>query len=78
MSAFLSGEMSDTVQMNPAGAYGLFIDLCRRMIVLSLSISFGKILLAQGTKGSFPFMGRKCKYVDQGLSYIDSSLDAIT
>ena len=22
MSAFLSGEMKDTVQMNPAGAYG--------------------------------------------------------
>lgn len=25
MSAFLSGEMSDTVQMNPAGAYGSFL-----------------------------------------------------
>ena len=24
MSAFLSGEMKDTVQMNPAGAYGAF------------------------------------------------------
>jgi hypothetical protein len=23
MAAFLSGEMKDTVQMNPAGAYGL-------------------------------------------------------
>lgn len=25
MSAFLSGEMKDTVQMNPAGAYGKFV-----------------------------------------------------
>lgn len=24
MAAFLSGEMKDTVQMNPAGAYGQF------------------------------------------------------
>ena len=24
MSAFLSGEMKDTVQMNPVGAYGLY------------------------------------------------------
>lgn len=24
MAAFLSGEMKDTVQMNPAGAYGKF------------------------------------------------------
>lgn len=23
MAAFLSGEMKDTVQMNPAGAYGM-------------------------------------------------------
>lgn len=23
MAAFLSGEMKDTVQMNPAGAYGI-------------------------------------------------------
>lgn len=30
MAAFLSGEMKDTVQMNPAGAYGksYFVDLC--------------------------------------------------
>ena len=24
MAAFLSGEMKDTVQMNPAGAYGTY------------------------------------------------------
>jgi phospholipid:diacylglycerol acyltransferase len=24
MAAFLSGEMKDTVQLNPAGAYGLY------------------------------------------------------
>ena len=27
MAAFLSGEMKDTVQMNPAGAYGVFPSL---------------------------------------------------
>ena len=26
MTAFLSGEMKDTVQMNPAGAYGLWLE----------------------------------------------------
>ena len=25
MSAFLSGEMKDTVQMHPVGAYGLYL-----------------------------------------------------
>lgn len=25
MAAFLSGEMKDTVQMNPAGAYGQYL-----------------------------------------------------
>jgi hypothetical protein len=30
MAAFLSGEMKDTVQMHPVGAYGLyfFLSLC--------------------------------------------------
>lgn len=27
MSAFLSGEMKDTVQMHPVGAYGLYLFL---------------------------------------------------
>lgn len=27
MAAFLSGEMKDTVQMNPAGAYGILVFL---------------------------------------------------
>lgn len=28
MTAFLSGEMKDTVQMNPAGAYGIYFKPC--------------------------------------------------
>jgi hypothetical protein len=27
MAAYLSGEMKDTVQLNPAGAYGMYRDL---------------------------------------------------
>lgn len=33
MSAFLSGEMKDTVELNPAGAYGIYI-LCFRFFSL--------------------------------------------
>ena len=33
MAAFLSGEMKDTVQMNPAGAYGLHPTPCCRLTV---------------------------------------------
>ena len=29
MAAFLSGEMKDTVQMNPAGAYGTKLHILR-------------------------------------------------
>jgi phospholipid:diacylglycerol acyltransferase len=42
MSAFLSGEMKDTVQMNPAGAYGtLFIF---RLLLVFLNISHHPVL----------------------------------
>jgi hypothetical protein len=34
MAAFLSGEMKDTVQMNPAGAYGwLLIFSCESVLI---------------------------------------------
>jgi phospholipid:diacylglycerol acyltransferase len=36
MSAFLSGEMKDTVQMNPAGAYGACRFLCSCRDVLTV------------------------------------------
>lgn len=41
MAAFLSGEMKDTVQMNPAGAYGQFIGLS---FLLRLSLMKSAVL----------------------------------
>lgn len=38
MAAFLSGEMKDTVQMNPAGAYGLCLTRCFNYKVLTVDV----------------------------------------
>lgn len=39
MAAFLSGEMKDTVQMNPAGAYGLALSDCGPGLLLNTLFS---------------------------------------
>ncbi|KAG5335753.1 hypothetical protein C0989_000465 [Termitomyces sp. Mn162] len=52
MSAFLSGEMKDTVQMNPAGAYGIV----------------GAFLLTQRKTRPLPKLGWECQYVDKGIN----------
>lgn len=57
MAAFLSGEMKDTVQMNPAGAYGesclvyLFFVLAA---FLMYPRSVGKVLLSKRTPQTLP------------------------
>jgi hypothetical protein len=38
MAAFLSGEMKDTVQMNPAGAYGLPFLYETAFVLLTIAI----------------------------------------
>jgi hypothetical protein len=46
MTAFLSGEMKDTVEINPAGSYGTcFISWLLEETVLRFSVSFGTVLL---------------------------------
>jgi len=46
MAAFLSGEMKDTVQMNPAGAYGWLIfclvNLCLQTFLVVLERFFSR------------------------------------
>ena len=78
MSAFLSGEMKDTVQINPAGAYGWFPPHIARMQTDLLLSSTRTVLLAQGTSEALPQLGGQRKHVDQGkmhyyrnLSYLD-------
>lgn len=65
MAAFLSGEMKDTVQMNPAGAYGQLYRLC---IIHSTTdcCSPGAFLFEEGTPKVVPQLGRKREYVAQG------------
>ena len=61
MSAFLSGEMKDTVQMNPAGAYGaldiyVFLLWEPNMLIFSSRA----ILFTERKKEIIPKLGREC------------------
>jgi hypothetical protein len=58
MAAFLSGEMKDTVQMNPAGAYGPCPGLpCAFLIFLPVTLSSGAVLLTQRTEETVQELG---------------------
>ena len=47
MAAFLSGEMKDTVQMHPAGAYGLLFFFSAMVFLIRLyASSSGAFLLS--------------------------------
>lgn len=66
MSAFLSGEMKDTVQMNPVGAYGT-ITLLSSSDVLRADFSTsspGAILFSEGKTEIVPQLGWECQHVD--------------
>jgi len=69
MAAFLSGEMKDTVQMHPAGAYGSFVLF--QLFVDNFSypiISSRALLLSPRTTEAFPELGGQCKHVDKSKS----------
>lgn len=67
MAAFLSGEMKDTVQVNPAGAYGappshfLFPPIASTD---QWHFSAGAILLPQREAEVVSKLGREREYVD--------------
>lgn len=69
MAAFLSGEMKDTVQLNPAGAYGSFVPELTEHELTVDRYSFGTFLLEEGTPETVPQLGWKRKHVDQGISH---------
>jgi hypothetical protein len=68
MAAFLSGEMKDTVQMNPAGAYGAYAahSYFKQSGADRACSSAGAIPLKEGTSDIVSQLGRECQHVDQG------------
>ena len=75
MSAFLSGEMKDTVQMNPAGAYGMHAARTSQQSGANRACSSaGAILLKEGTSEIVSQLGRECQHVDQGSGVCAKSL----
>ena len=54
MAAFLSGEMKDTVQMNPAGAYGGPDLYFQQEGANLMCLSFGAILFEKGASKIVP------------------------
>jgi len=66
MAAFLSGEMKDTVQVNPAGSYGAAYLRFQQEGANRTSSSVGAVLFKKGTSGLVPQLGRECQHVDQG------------
>jgi len=54
MAAFLSGEMKDTVQMNPAGAYGMPDPDFQQASADPTCSSVGAILFEEGASKIVP------------------------
>ena len=73
MAAFLSGEMKDTVQMNPAGAYGKLMSSPFHYSPSFLTpfsyLSIGALLFTKGTEGTIFELGGECKHVDEGTDF---------
>jgi hypothetical protein len=73
MAAFLSGEMKDTVQMNPAGAYGNLISplfhYFPSFLTLFPNSSIGALLFTKGTKRAIFELGWECEHVDEGTEF---------
>lgn len=70
MSAFLSGEMKDTVQMNPAGAYGPVYPYSQLEGANRRRSSVGAILLEKRASEIVPQLGRECQHVGQGICFV--------
>jgi hypothetical protein len=66
MAAFLSGEMKDTVQMNPAGDYGAARLYFQQECADGNYSSVGAILFKKGASEIVPQLGRECQHVGQG------------
>lgn len=49
MTAFLSGEMKDTVEINPAGAYGQFFPSSCCVVLIMHTHSLGTFFFTYGT-----------------------------
>ena len=74
MAAFLSGEMKDTVQMNPAGDYGAAFLYFQQEGADRNYSSAGAILFKEGASEIIPQLGRECQHVGQGTRFVSSSV----
>jgi len=66
MAAFLSGEMKDTVQVNPAGSYGAAYLRSQQGGANRTSSSTGAVLFKKGASEFVPQLGWERQHVDKG------------